>query len=191
MDNIKTKKWNKEYQAAYYKQWREKNKEHIANYQKQWHEENKEHIKEYIQNNIEQIKEKQKEYRETNKKNIKQNWQEWYKDNPERSARRRFTESKNKAIKKRKIEWSLTFEEYKNLISMSCYYCDNKLGEPVKRSTGLDRLDSNKGYEISNVVSCCYVCNCIKNMFLTPEETQAAVQTVLEIREKNKLSFKP
>lgn len=109
-------------------------------------------------------------------------WQNWYKEHPERSPKRRFTESKNKAIKKRNISWTLTLEEYSSLITKPCYYCDNKLGAPVKRSVGLDRLNSKGSYELSNVVSCCYICNCIKNEFLTPNETKAAVTAILLLR---------
>jgi len=110
--------------------------------------------------------------------------------NPQRSPKRRFTEAKHTA-KKREIIWDLTLEEYSALITIPCHYCENKLGQPVKRSIGLDRLDSNKGYEPNNVVSCCYVCNCIKNEFLTPEETKAAVRAILEVRERNALLDKP
>lgn len=174
----------KEQQSKYYKEWRQKNKEKLKEYQKKWHENNKEHVKEYLQENSDHIRQQQKEYRENNKEKIHENWNEWYKNHPERSPKRRFAEAKNKSIKKRQIEWNLSFDEYSLLIKKPCYYCENKLGEPVKRSTGLDRLDSSKGYELSNVVSCCYVCNCIKNEFLTPEETKAAVYVVINMRAK-------
>lgn len=183
---MKTKKWDKKKQSEYYKSWRAKNKEKIKEYQKKWHAENKEHVKQYIEENSIKIKEQQKEYRDKNKDKIKEMWNNWYKNNPERSPRRRFTESKNKAIKLRRINWELTFEEYTSLIFLPCYYCNNELGEPVKRSCGLDRLDSNIGYILSNVVSCCSLCNTIKNDRLTPEETKIAVTAILNYR-KNKL----
>ena len=100
-----------------------------------------------------------------------------------RSPRRRFTEAKHSA-KKRKIEWRLTLDEYIALIAMPCYYCENKLCEPVKRATGLDRLDSNKGYEIGNVVSCGYMCNCIKHQFLSPEEMKLVAKTLIDFRQQ-------
>lgn len=152
-------------------------------YYKNWYRENKEHVKRYRKNNKEKISKQQKEWREAHPEQVKHLWDEWYKMNKTRSPKRRFTEAKHSA-KKREIEWQLTLEKYSSLIIMPCYYCANKLGAPVKRSIGLDRLDSNKGYELENVVSCCYTCNCIKNEFLTPEETKAAVNAVLEIREK-------
>lgn len=184
-----TTKWNKQKQSEYHKEWRKKNKDKVREYQKKWHEENEDHVKKYLEENSEQIKEKQKIYRENNKSEIKKMWSDWYKEHPERSPKRRFSESKNKAIKKRKLTWTLTLEEYTKLIIMPCYYCNNKLGSPVKRSCGLDRLDSNRGYELDNVVSCCFICNTIKHEHLTPEETKAAVKAILKIRNKNNLYF--
>lgn len=173
-----------EKQREYDRKYREKNKEKLAAYQKEWKEKNREHLKQYYEENREYLSARYKEYRETHKEEIKENWNEWYQKNKTRSPQRRFTESKYKAINKRKLEWTLTLEEYKELINQPCFYCKNKLGEPVKRSCGLDRLDSNLGYISGNVVSCCYVCNCIKNSFLSPEETQSAVKAILRLRFK-------
>lgn len=177
---------DKEKQSEYHKKWRIKNKNKIKEYQKKWYKEHKDKRKQYILENNETIKEKQKEYREKNKDKIKEMWSNWYNENKERSPKRRFAESKNKAIKNRGLTWTITIEEYTLLIQLPCYYCLNKLGEPVKRSCGLDRLDSNKGYEITNVVSCCNICNTIKNEHLTPEETKVAVNAILTYREDNK-----
>lgn len=178
-------KWSKEQQAVYHKEWRKKNKEKLQQYHQQWHENNKNYIENYLEQNKDRIREKSKEYRDKNKDRIKKLWNQWYKEHPERSPKRRFTESKNKAIKIRKLSWTLTLEEYTKLISEPCYYCNNELGDPVKRSCGLDRLDSNTGYEITNVVSCCMICNTIKNEHLTPEETKIAVNAVLQFRKIN------
>ena len=158
-----------------------------AEYHKNWRKENQEHLKQYRIDNAEQIAQTQKEWRNNNPGRAKELWDEWYKNNKTRSPRRRFTEAKHNA-KRREIDWLLSLEEYSYLITLPCYYCENLLGEPVKRACGLDRLDSNSGYQIDNVVSCCYTCNCIKNQFLTPEETKAAVEAILTVRLKNKLS---
>ncbi len=174
--------WTKERQSAYYKEWRAKNKEKLAKYNKKWHEENIEHIQQYLKNNSDHIKMIQKDYRDNHKEEISKMWKDWYKEHPERSPKRRFTESKNKAIKRRGILWSLSFEEYSQLIELPCHYCNNNLGSPVKRSCGLDRLDSSRGYEAGNVVSCCFICNTIKNEHLTQEETKAAVKAILAVR---------
>jgi hypothetical protein len=183
MDKNKTKSWTKEQQSAYYKEWRKGKEERLAAYSKKWHEENKEYVKQYIEDNKEHIQKTQKEYRDSHQEERKENWQKWYEQNPERSVRRRFTDAKNKAINERKLSWTLTYEDYTKLVDLPCYYCDNKLGTPVKRSVGLDRIDSDKGYELSNVVSCCYICNCIKSQFLTSEETRIAANAILFYRE--------
>jgi hypothetical protein len=181
-DTTKTK-WDATYQSAYYKEWRKTKKEHLAEYQKKWRKENKEYLQQYFKENKEKIVEINKVYRETHPEQRKENWNKWYQTNKIRSPKRRFTEAKSMA-KKRDIEWSLTLEEYVDLIILPCYYCANKLGEPVKRSIGLDRLDSNKGYELTNVVSCCNNCNVMKNSFLTPEEMQLVAKTLIEFRQQ-------
>lgn len=47
---------------------------------------------------------------------------------------------------------------------------------------GLDRLDNSKGYEITNIVSCCTTCNYLRGDLLSPEETIVAVQAILKFR---------
>lgn len=53
------------------------------------------------------------------------------------------------------------------MLELGCNYC----GDPVLNSTGssLDRLDSSKGYTITNVVPCCKYCNIAKNDRSIPE----------------------
>jgi hypothetical protein len=57
---------------------------------------------------------------------------------------------------KRGISFNLTYEEFASFLSRECFYCSTK-------ATGLDRRDSNKGYEVDNIVSCCKHCNRMKN----------------------------
>lgn len=59
------------------------------------------------------------------------------------------------------------------------------MGKKTEISIGLDRIDNSKGYEPGNVVSCCNVCNTIKNKYLSLEETKAAVQLIVLIRAKH------
>lgn len=61
------------------------------------------------------------------------------------------------SAKQRNIEVRLMNYEYDNLLKMGCHYC----GKDLKDETGycLDRLDSNKGYTLHNVVPCCKQCN--------------------------------
>jgi hypothetical protein len=173
---------DKKKEAEYQKQYRKDNKEKLAIYYKEWHNTNKDKVKQYQEDNKETISKKQKEYREKYPEKIKQLWKDWYQLNPKKSPKRRFSEAK-KTAKKRKILWSLTFEEYSKLIKLSCDYCDNKLGLVVGRSTGLDRIDNSKGYEIDNVVSCCYPCNAIKHLFISYAEMKIIAKTLISLRE--------
>jgi hypothetical protein len=70
----------------------------------------------------------------------------------------------------RNIGFKLTKEECKKLFELDCFYCGEK--PKLRRqknlvgtyaSNGIDRIDSNKGYFIGNVVPCCSVCNFAKS----------------------------
>ncbi len=101
--------------------------------------------------------------------------------NKSKSIRGRFTKSKYTA-KKRVIPWLLSLSEYQQLISKPCAYCNNELGHPVSYGCGLDRMDSDKGYDANNAVPCCFACNTIKSNLLSFEETKAVVALVLDMR---------
>lgn len=79
--------------------------------------------------------------------------------------------------KSRSIEWSLTKEEVYPLAQQPCYYCG---AEPIQRfvntryngfyvHNGLDRIDSDKGYSIDNVVPSCAACNIAKGIMATEQ----------------------
>jgi len=78
--------------------------------------------------------------------------------------------------KNRGLEFTLTFEDIKKISSSNCVYCGAPPTKLVKmhhcKSTysnyqynGIDRVDSSKGYIISNAVPCCFVCNLMKRNF--------------------------
>lgn len=78
---------------------------------------------------------------------------------------------------KRNHDFKLTFEEFDNLVQQDCYYCGEhprpasqellqKRGntkQPTFYYNGIDRINSNIGYEIGNCVPCCPKCNYMKN----------------------------
>jgi hypothetical protein len=77
---------------------------------------------------------------------------------------------KNRA-KRASLVWDLTAEQIESLFAGECHYCGCA---PSSRSNprggygdylynGIDRLDSLRGYELGNVVSCCGRCNIAKN----------------------------
>lgn len=93
-------------------------------------------------------------YSNSENKQKHKNYQTNYRANPKKKYKTYILNSKH-----RKIEFKLNFEEFESLISKSCYYCasiDN---------VGIDRLDSNVGYTQVNCVSCCSMCNVMKNDF--------------------------
>ena len=90
--------------------------------------------------------------------------------------------------KQRGISFSLSFDQYKEAVSAPCFYCGFKLCTQVVEGSGLDRIDSRKGYEIGNVISCGHRCNLIKNEDLTMEEAKAAIQAILKVRESHVVS---
>ena len=55
----------------------------------------------------------------------------------------------------RKLEFNLTFESVKKLLSyQTCYYTNRKFDEDGNFARSFDRIDSSKGYIEGNVVAC-------------------------------------
>lgn len=50
---------------------------------------------------------------------------------------------------------TISFDDYLAVVKLPCYYCTNIT------SGGVDRLDSNFGHWICNIVPCCETCNII------------------------------
>lgn len=53
------------------------------------------------------------------------------------------------------LEYDLTLDQAKALMSLPCFYCT------IPECRGLDRLDNKFGHTLSNVVPCCGKCNLI------------------------------
>ena len=75
---------------------------------------------------------------------------------------------KSKA-KQRNLSWNISRETFEKIIEQPCYYCgttysliyENK--EHKYKHNGVDRINSNIGYEDDNVVPCCRWCNQAKS----------------------------
>lgn len=73
------------------------------------------------------------------------------------SPRGRFAATKGDA-KRRGILFQVSSEQFEVIVALPCSYC----GKHWATGNGLDRVDSDKGYTIDNVVSCCARCNRMK-----------------------------
>ncbi len=79
----------------------------------------------------------------------------------------------------KKLEFSLTREEFRNLTKQNCFYCGINPSNEIKRNknstngiyiyNGIDRIDSSKGYTLENCVTCCTDCNYAKGTKTTEE----------------------
>jgi hypothetical protein len=77
---------------------------------------------------------------------------------------------------RRGLEFTITLEEYKLLVSRPCVYASNSTGtSPNSGRIGLDRIDNSKGYISGNVQPCCGRHNLLKSSILTHEQTLETV----------------
>jgi len=73
--------------------------------------------------------------------------------------------------KRKKLDFNLTKEDFKILVTNNCYYCGvpplaifkkkNLLGD--FKYNGIDRKLNSEGYNINNCISCCTDCNYMKS----------------------------
>lgn len=82
--------------------------------------------------------------------------------------------------KDRGLSFNLSRDEILKLLSGNCFYCGDEPSRVVRVKkmygefirNGIDRLDSSKGYESGNVVSCCTTCNFLKSDYTYNEFLQ-------------------
>ena len=65
-----------------------------------------------------------------------------------------------KSAQSRSIPFVLSEDEFKTIISQSCYLCG--LESSATNSNGIDRFDNNSGYVLDNCRPCCGHCNLLK-----------------------------
>lgn len=85
--------------------------------------------------------------------------------------------------KGRKMEWSIDFEYFQQLLAMGCFYCGTDLADSGGYS--LDRVDNTGGYTQDNVLPCCAKCNRLRMDDYTVYETMMMV-AVLRILERKR-----
>lgn len=89
--------------------------------------------------------------------------------------------------KHRNIEWSLTLEDWANIVQQKCSICGSdpimKGGKLHKRTgqqvpiNGVDRIDNSKGYVLDNVRCSCSKCNYMKHN-LTDSEFMEHIEKI-------------
>lgn len=90
------------------------------------------------------------------------------------------------------FNFTLTREEFNELIEARCHYCDdtpkNELRRPriygtaVLRYQGVDRKNNARGYTNDNVVPCCGRCNLIKGPNISFDEMEFIAVTLKKLR---------
>jgi len=96
-----------------------------------------------------------KKWSQKNTKKVSQLHRNWRNQFPHKN---KLNSLKSRA-KQRNHVWAISKEMGWALISSPCAYC----GQIQENFNGLDRVDSNKGYTMNNVVPCCTYCNRAKS----------------------------
>jgi hypothetical protein len=96
-------------------------------------------------------------------------------------------------LKKRNLEFNITKEEFTAISQKNCFYCGlppNKVFKAKKVYfgefvyNGLDRLDNNIGYNLNNIVPCCFRCNRMKSN-LSIEEFLTHIKIISSYQAQN------
>ena len=113
-------------------------------------------------NNLDTVKQREKLYKYNNKSKIQQHQKEYNKRWIAR-IKSRFSRWKRSAYQ-RNIPFDLTLEQLESM-PLVCYYTGDALvlKSNERNTVSLDRLDSSKGYTITNVVYCCAFVNLMKH----------------------------
>lgn len=106
--------------------------------------------------------------------------------NHDRALNRIYSNYKYNA-QKRELIFKLDKDSFFELIKKPCFYCGSTFTNKLKRKVrkrdyemlynGIDRKDSTIGYINGNVVSCCFLCNVMKNQ-LTIEQFMKQVKKI-------------
>lgn len=78
--------------------------------------------------------------------------------------------------KKKGLDNDITLDYFRKQIEDGCTYCGDT------NRVGLDRIDNTKGHTKSNVVPCCYDCNCARMNNFSSDEMKIIGQSIKEIK---------
>lgn len=96
--------------------------------------------------------------------------------------------------KLRGLFWGLSDKQFFELASQSCFYCGQQPGNVCRSNSenpsifvynGVDRVDNNVGYDLSNCVPCCKNCNLSKLNRSCADFIEWAHRLSKHLREKN------
>lgn len=102
---------------------------------------------------------------------VREERQKRYRLNTREDAARRLMREYQKAAKRRKLEWNLSFAEFLLIVTAPCHYTGRPPQKIVNTQegeflwNGIDRKDSSIGYVPGNCVPCCQMANWCKNKF--------------------------
>lgn len=96
--------------------------------------------------------------------------------------------------KKRGYEWNLTLEQFSEITSKNCLYCNRPPSQETTGShyngvyvyNGIDRINNSLGYIIENAVPCCWICNKAKGS-LTFDEFLLWIKQVYEFNKESQI----
>lgn len=118
-------------------------------------------------------------WRNKNKIKIKESSAAYYK-----SDYGKFIGLKNKAVRT-KHQFKLTYDEYIEIIKENkCFYCNESLPE---YGSGVDRINSNKGYVQNNCRPCCTMCNRMKSNYTESEFLSQMDKIIKNVAIKNQM----
>jgi len=98
-----------------------------------------------------------------------------YKNEKGETPEYRYGQYKSDAIKIGR-EFSLSFEQFFTFWQKDCSYCGGEI-----KTIGLDRVNSKVGYEIDNIVPCCFDCNRLKSNRVL-EEWLSKMEKILKFK---------
>lgn len=141
------------------KKWYQKNRKTELLKSKQWKIDNPEWIKQWKLKNPEY----DKQWRKNHPERVKEKC-----NNFRHTLKGRFSIYKG-GSKHRGLIFGITFNEFLDIINQPCYYCGGE-------GYGIDRIDNTMGYLKDNIVSCCSMCNYMKQVYAENEFIEQCIK---------------